>query len=257
MEAESYDRYNLAMYWRYLYEQFNGMEVVRVGLEEMTRHYDPDVVSAIAGVMNSAFARIEGPVRSYEESLIGFARAAYALGLENGRCATEDLSACGGYFYDPHGMYANPALEARIEYKGGTRAFDGAVPASFGMDFIEVSVDRELQSQPVTITFQAKGTVARFNVQIWELGRGQPNPRALTPVPETTLQNSADAPVNAVLLLDRAQCEGLAIIITRLDADEAVDPAGSYRITLTSAIDTSTDQGTVKPLVGADGQVAW
>jgi hypothetical protein len=258
MEHDSYYRYDLAMYWRYLYEQFNGIEVARVALQEMTRHYDPDIVGAIGTVMDNTFAQVQGPVHTHEESLIGFARATYTLRLANGRCVTSEFSACGGYFYDPQGMYTDPTLEARIDYRGGTRAYAGSVPASYGMDLIEVRMDAKLLSQPLTITFQTEGAVTRFNVQIWELGEGRPKMRALTPVPDTSLQNHGDVPVNAVLSLDGTQPDAVAVIITRLDSDEALDSAGSYRITLASAVEASNGEDAFGATIALprDGSVA-
>ena len=252
MEAESVERYDLAMYWRYLYERYGGMDVVRIALAEMSYQYDTDIVRAIRVVMDSVFAKMGGSIRGHEESLIGFAQATYALRLENGRCASEDLSACAGRFYDPHGMYADPALEARIDFAGGTRTYDGAISASYGMDFVQVSLDRGLKGQPVTVMLQADRAIARFSVQVWELGHGRPKPRALTPQPVRVAQNETGVFEYAIPNLG-SECDGLALIITRVDADEVLDPSGSYRVTLSSPVSVDGGQGTSALVAPVDG----
>ena len=35
MEADSRDRYDAALYWRFLYEQYGDMPIIRAALEEM------------------------------------------------------------------------------------------------------------------------------------------------------------------------------------------------------------------------------
>jgi len=230
-EADPTERYDAALYWRFLYEQFGGMEVVRVALQEMADREERDIVAAMGRVMNRTFAQLDGPFQSFEESLVAFARANYALRLD---CASQDRVGCGGNYYDPDTMYRDPPLEARINYKGGTRTYDGALPASFGMDFVQVSLDPALRYQPLTVTVKSEGGVARFNVQIWELGPGRPKPRALTPQPEIVPQNTAGAHVYVIPQVDRTAYDTLALIVTRLDPDERLDPAGKYRITLES-----------------------
>jgi len=257
-EAERIERYDAALYWRFLYEQFGGMEVVRAALQEMAERDEPDIVAAVGSVMDRAFQRLDGPFQSFEESLIAFAWANYALRLENGRCASDDRAVCGGTYYDPDGMYQDPPLEARLSYKGGTRTYDGAIPASFGMDFVQVSLDPALHSQPLTVTLQSEGSIARFSVQIWELSPGRPKPRALTPHPEIVPRNKGGAHVYVIPQVDRTACDTLALIITRLDPDETVDPAGNYRITLTSPAHGGDDKGDQDPLldtVPGDGSV--
>ena len=59
-------------------------------------------------------------------------------------------------------------------------------------------------------------------------------PYALSPAPEVLSANGAGVIVYAIPQLDRAAYGWLALIITRLDADETVDPVGAYRLTLDS-----------------------
>ena len=234
LEASATGNYDAALYWRFLYEQFNGIGVVRAALEEMACHYDPDIVAGIGEVMDRAFRRFDGPFRGFEESLIAFARANYALRLENGRCEAADLAQCGGFYYDPEGMYVDPPLEAALDYDGAPVIYDGAIPASFGMDFVEVRLDSEVHNRAFTVMFEAEGSVSRFSVEIWKLGPGGAKPRAVTPQPETMPQNQGGAHVYVIPAVDTTTYDRLALIITRLDPDESTDLVGEYDITLTS-----------------------
>ena len=239
LEADEGNKYDLAPYWRFLYEHFGGMGVIRASLEEMAVHFGPDIVGSMESGMNRAFERLGGPFHTFEESLIGFARANYALRLQDGRCAATDPGACGGLYYDPDNGYADPPLEAKLFYAGSPLIYDGSIPASFGMDFVEVSLNPVVHNQPVVITFRGAGAAAQFNVQIWRLGPGGAKPRAVAQYPEIVPQNQGDAHVYVISQLDTMTCDRLAMIITRVDADETIDPAGNYHITLGS---TSTAQ---------------
>jgi len=197
----------------------------------MARHYSPDVVGLMDEAMDAALARLDGPFESFEKSLVAFARANYGLRLESGRCKRANLAECGGFYYDPKGMYATPPLEGQFDLNGAALAYDGSVPASYGMDFIEVNLDAAVQGQPLTITFQSEGEVARFDVQIWKLETGSQD---VAPEPESVPRRSDGTHVYTAAQIDTTGYDRLALIVTRLDADETEDPMGSYRITLES-----------------------
>ena len=259
LDAETTGRYDAALYWRFLYEGFKDMRVVRAALEEMGCHHDPDIVVGIGEVMDRAFQRFDGPYHSFEESLVAFARANYGLWLENGRCAAADLGACDGLYYDPEGIYVSPLLEAELRYDGAPLSYEGDIPASFGMDFIELRLDPAVYGQPLTVKFEAEGSVARYNVEIWKLASGsaprsvkgprpgpgpaeagpqaltpQSKPRAVTPQPEPVAQSQDGAHVYVIPNVDTTAYDRLALIITRLDAAETTDPIGKYRVTIDS-----------------------
>ena len=229
LETDGGSKYDFAPYWRFLYEQFGGMGVIRAALEEMAYHFDGDIVSAMDGAMDVALSRFDGPFHTFEESLIGFARANYGLRLGNGRCTAENRAECGGLYQDPDGRYADPPLEAKLNYTGSPISYDGAIPTSYGMDFIEVTLNPFLQDQPVAVTFRGGGAVARFNVQIWKLGPG-PKPHAITLYPEIVPQNQGDDHVYVIPQLDTTTYDRLAIIVTRIDGEESSDPAGAYAV---------------------------
>jgi hypothetical protein len=232
IEADVKFKYDAALYWRFLYEQYDNMDIVRAALEEMACGYGPDIIHSIGNVMDRAFQRSDGPFQTFEESLTAFARANYALRLENGRCADADFSACGGHYFDPVLKYVDPPLEADLIYDGAPLTYAGAVPTSFGMDFIELSLDPSVQGQPLTVRFQGDGEVARFSVQVWQLGSGEKKPRALTPQPETVAKNQGAAHAYVIPPLDAMTCDRLALIITRLDPDETADGVGAYSFTV-------------------------
>jgi hypothetical protein len=232
IEADAKHKYDTALYWRFLYEQYGSMDIIRAALEEMACGYDADIVHGIGGVMDRAFQRFDGPFQTFEETVIAFARANYALRLENGRCGDADYAACGGRYYDPQLKYVDPPLEAELLHDGAPLTYAGAVPTSFGMDFIELNLDPSVQGQPLTVRFQGEGEVARFSVQVWQLGSGEKKPRALTPQPETVAKNQGAAHAYVIPRLDMMMCDRLALIITRLDPDETTDGVGAYSITI-------------------------
>jgi hypothetical protein len=197
----------------------------------MACQHGPDIVASMGSVIDGALARADGPLRSFEHSLIIFAQANYALRLEGGRCATTAFADCGNRHYDPQRIYPDPPLEAELHYGGQTLTYDGVIPASFGMDLIEVKLDQGLAVQPLHIALQSTG--ARFNVQVWRLGstRGK-TPRALMPQPEPMLAGKEGLYSSTIPRLDPATSDRLALIITRLDADEGADATGSYTIIL-------------------------
>jgi hypothetical protein len=235
LEAQATSKYDLALYWRFLYEQFDDMRVVRAALEEMVRADDDDIVESIRNVMTQAFGRLDGPFRTYEESLIAFARANYALRLENGRCAVPDFAVCGGRYYDPDERYVEPTLEAELTYEGTALAYKGAIPASYGMDFIEVDLSPAVNGQPLTIGLQAEEAEARFDLQVWKLKSGDVRgvkPRAISPQPEVVLPKIDGSHRYVIPNVDTTVYDRLALVITRLDAAEKEDAVGHYTVTL-------------------------
>jgi hypothetical protein len=231
LEAETAHLYDTALYWRFLYEQFGDMGVIRAALEEMACGYGPDIVASLEDVLDSALARFDGPLQTFEESLIAFAQANYALRLENGRCLTTDPGGCTGKYYDPHRRYTDhPSLEAELYHDGPSLTYHGAIGTSFGMDFIEVHLDPALHGQPLSIALQSEG--ARFDAQLWRLQAGEKRPFAVAQHPEPMHRAGGNLYTYHIRHLDTTQYNTLALIITRLDPDEREDPTGNYHLTL-------------------------
>jgi hypothetical protein len=179
--------------------------------------------------MDAALGRSDGPFHTFEESLVAFARANYGLRLGNGRCTAASRAECGGLYQDPDGAYADPPLEAKLNYAGSPVSYDGAIPTSYGMDFIEVTLNPFLQGQPLTIVLQGGGAGARFNVQIWRLGPGV-KPHATTLHPEVVPQDQGSDHVYAIPQLDTMAYDRLAVIVARVDGGESSDPVGAYTV---------------------------
>ena len=234
LEMDEANRYDAGLYWRFLVEQFGGMAVLRAALEEMARSQGFDIVVGMDSALDRTFARFDGPFHSFEESLVAFARANYALRLENGRCAVLDTGACGSSHYDPDEVYVDPPLAAMLDFDGDRLIFDGAVPVSYGMDFLEVRLDPGLRGQSLRLEFQGQGENSRFSVQIWQIGPGAMKPRAVAAQPEIVPQTPGGPYVYVIPTLDTAVCDRLGLIITRLDPDETADPEGVYVISLNS-----------------------
>jgi hypothetical protein len=235
LESDPTRMYVAAAYWRFLYEQYGDMAVIRAALEEMALHYQPDIVGSMADVMDSALARSDGPFHTFEASWIAFAGANYALRVANGRRVTLDVAVDGAYLYDPERMYVEPPLAAELAYSGVALTHSGAVPSSYGTDLLEVTLDRSVQGQGLTVRFRAEGSQARFSVQIWKLGPGYAKPSPVTSRPESLPQNADGSYSYFIPQVDRTVVNRLALIITRLDPDETADPLGGYAITLEPA----------------------
>jgi hypothetical protein len=133
-------------------------------------------------------------------------------------------------------MYDHPVLETHIQYDGFGRTYKGDVPSSYGMDFLEIGLDAPTHGQPLTVRFQGDGDsgAARFNLQVWRLKWGETGPRAVTPQPEVVGRGPDGAYVYHIPAVDTTTYDRLALIITRLDSDEAIDPVGAYRVTIES-----------------------
>jgi hypothetical protein len=165
---------------------------------------------------------------------VAFARANYGLRLQNGRCVDPGASDCRGRYYDPEHLYLAPKLAAQLQYDGSSLMAQGDIPASYGMDFIEVELEAGLDNQPLVIRLRGEGGIARFNVQLWRLKTGEGQPVAVTSQPEQVSRTLDGDHVYVVRDLDTSTYDRLALIITRLDSDETMDPTGAYTILLRS-----------------------
>jgi hypothetical protein len=232
LETDRDNKYDAAPYWRFLYEQYQDMAIIRAALTEIAYHHDSDIVSSMDRAMDAAFTDVEGPFASYEDSLIAFSRANYGLRLGNGRCEVAEVSGCDGFYYDPNARYVDPPLAAELDFDGAELTYNGAIPSSYGMDFVEVRLDPKSRQNPIKVQIESKSAVDRFAVQVWQLGYGNPRLLALTPQPVIVPQNRDGAYVYRVSAVETQTYAWLGLIITRLDAGEALDPLGEYSITV-------------------------
>jgi hypothetical protein len=253
----SYERmspYHAAIYWRFLYEQCGGMkdgvkdpaagmQVIRRTLMALYTgdivdiSSSTDLVGKVPEIMDRALEGSSCPFKTYEESLIAFARAIYALRLDGGRCIGPGIPVgCG--FYDPDNLYNDPPVSTITTTGAGQRYQDG-IGSSFGMDFVDVVLDPAADGQPLTIEFHpAPGTDAEFNVQLWKLmdsgtgARPQRIPAGVTTTEVLTQANPDGHLFYVTPAIDTSTYNRLGLIITRLDATESSDPIGEYTIVL-------------------------
>jgi len=232
MEADPIYKFDAALYWRFLYEQYNDMHIVQTALVEMTKHYQQDILPAMETVLNRTFAQVDGPFETFDDSLIAFARANYALHLRDGRCKVMDFTKCGGFYYDPSAMYVPPPLEAELVYDGSSLTYEGTIPASFGMDFIEIDLDENILQQSLMLIVEGVSEVAQFSVQLWKVDQIHPKPYAVTAVPDVIPSRPNGIHELVLTDLDTTNYDRLALIITRLDAQELDDPNGAYTVSV-------------------------
>jgi hypothetical protein len=256
--------YRAAAYWRFLYEQCGGMtngvqdpaagmRIIRRTLTELYSKETVDISSStdlvkkMPEIMDRVLASPEAsscPFRTYEDSLIHFARALYALRLEGGRC-TGPGTPVGCGFYDPEHLYRDPSV-GTITYRGtpvtyaeGDQAYPAGIRNSYGMDFVDVLLDASADGQSLAFEFySAPGADAAFNVQVWELmdpgggSRPQPVSTEVAGPKILTTTNPGGKLLYLIPAIDTTEYNRLGFIITRIDADESSDPVGAYTIVL-------------------------
>lgn len=248
--------YHAALYWRFVYERSsglaNGAEDIALGMQVIQQTLrtiygqdrpdlsDPELVRDLPTVMDKVFSLTpNSPFRSFEDSLVQFSRSVYGLRLAEGRYAAGG-SSTGYGFYDPNKVYHEPPV-AEAAYDGSEQSIAGEIPSSYGMDFIEIGLDTAPGGDGVRIEFSpATASAARFHVEVWQLGDEAGRQQKIAEVsgeadPEGTVIFSAPAH-------ELANASRLAVIVTRLDADEKVDPLGAYTLNLTAEAGDAPNQ---------------
>ena len=105
------------------------------------------------------------------------------------------------------------------------------------MDFIDISLNSNIQGQPLTLELHSDPAgIAEFNVQVIHLldqGSGLGSKTFLVQdFPVVTLEkHPTDGSLTvAIPPVDLNQFNRLGVIVTRTDANEAMDPVGAYRL---------------------------
>jgi hypothetical protein len=236
------DAYSPAVYWRFLYERCGDMRVVREALatlysgEVVDIQTSTDIVGNLPAIMDRALAGASCPFTTYRESLNAFARALYALHVEEGRCvAPGQPGLCG--FYDPNYLYNGPTTSeltytgTPLIYSAAKQPYPAGIPSSFGIDYIEINLDYAAGGQALTLEiYGIPGAAAVFDVQIWQLvvDSGE----RLLPIGDTvmlTANSDGHLTYTFPASLNRAT-QRLAVIIARVDAQETLDPTGGYTL---------------------------
>jgi hypothetical protein len=244
---KSYEKipYNTVAYWRFLYEKCGGvnkgmddpaagMGVIRSVLETLYKgevvdiHASTNWTEYLPLIMDRALAQSPAcPFRDYETSLSEFAHSIYMLRLEAGRCDAATHDHCG--FYDPYSLYNTPPFES-VSIAGWPAVYiNGNIPTSYGIDFIELTLDSSTSGQSFQITFDKSSvSQADFTVQVMLLKSGELKPVLAK---ESELLNTKAGRIEfetGNINLNEFDCLGL--LITRIDSNEQQDAAGSYTI---------------------------
>jgi hypothetical protein len=144
--------YHAAAYWRFLYEQCGGlrdgvenpaagMAAIRQVLTTLLNgtvvdvSTSTDLVQQLPAIMDAVRRDSTCPFETYQESLLAFSRALYALRLDGARCRAPGLPAgCG--FYDPRTLpqaaCEHPHLPGEVlVYSAAEQAYPAGIPSSF------------------------------------------------------------------------------------------------------------------------------
>lgn len=243
--------YHTAIYWRFLYENCGGvqngvedpaagMQVIRSMLETLYKgeivliDSSIDVAGNLPRIVDRALqATPTCKFRSYEESLVHFARAIYLLRLEDAGCPlSTSTMPCG--FMDPHQVYDTPPAESYLVTADSLPRVRGAIPSSYGIDLLELGLDSSLQGKSVKLIFTSADPQLVYNVEIWRMKNSSD-----TEHPEWAPVQSKE-PISVVtenghmtVEFDDFQADdfdSLGLIITRMDPYEAAKPVGAYSI---------------------------
>jgi len=240
--------YYTALYWRFLYEKCGGinngiddptvgMRVIRNVLETL---YSGDIVDinasanwteALPRILDRALAESTCPFHDYETSLSEFARSIYSLRLADGRCDAVIHRDCG--FYDPNSLYNLPPVDHEVIAARSAIYISGNISTSYGIDFIELTLDTTANQQSFRIVFDKSSiSKADFTVQLVMIKSSKSKP---TLVKDSNILNTENGKVSFEaenINFNEVDCIGL--IVTRSDANEKQDAIGSYTIQITT-----------------------
>jgi hypothetical protein len=77
--------------------------------------------------------------------------------------------------------------------------------------------------------------VARFSVQAWKLVPGYAGANAVTAAPEMLSAQPDGTHTFSISQVDTLEYSRVALIITRIDAEETVEPFGEYRLEISGS----------------------
>jgi hypothetical protein len=242
--------YHFAIYWRFLYESCGGlkngiedpatgMQVIRHTLEALYKgevvnvSSSTDVTDALPRILDIALKTTPScAFRTYDESLIHFARAIYLLRLEDGRCPSPNYSTyCG--FYDPYRLYQTPRAEDYLIQADSTTQINGSIPASYGIDLIEIQLDPSAEGKALKLKFKSiSDPENEFNVEVWEIKELQNEDEAEHYAVQTEKPNSMRTENGSLTMeignLSVNDFNSLGLIITRMDSHETREESGRY-----------------------------
>jgi hypothetical protein len=248
---ESYTEipYHTAIFWRFLYEHCGGlvngnenpaagMQIIRHVLEVLYQgkvadiNSSSDAAGALPAIIDLALQETPScEFHTYEQSLLQFSEAVFLLRMQNGRC-TEVIEERDCGFFDPHHLYPMPNAEIYSVATNAATSIEGSVPSSYGIDLIELKLDKTLNHTSNRILVEASSSAQdQVCMEVWQIKTHESQSDGVSiPVAEPRSICTQDG--YAALEIDSANIDninGIGIVITRLDAHERLD-SGEYSL---------------------------
>jgi hypothetical protein len=229
--------YQLSVYWKFLADLCGGMPWIRQALltlysgEVIDPHSTDNLVANLPILMDTVFARTTTcPFTTHAESLAAFSRAVYALRLDDGRCTSAGSpGGCG--LIDFQNVYPTPAA-LELHLQDGSAHLEENLPASFGMDFVEIPLDGENLDVTIHVEFVPQGDIAGYIVQAWLLSDSG---ETLIPLDDAPLTIQAGSQPASFSLETPGNPGRLGLVFTRVDPQEESDPLGNYTLNVAVA----------------------
>jgi hypothetical protein len=244
--------YHTALYWRFLYENCGGssergedpatgMQVIHHALEALYKgeivqiNSSTEVAKALPLILDHALQSTPScAFRSYEESLVHFARAIYLLRLEDGRCSSSSHGPnCG--FIDPHQVYARPPVDRYSITSDNVTEIGGAIPSSYGIDLIELELSPSVESKRLKLIFTSNSNQnLAFHIEVLKTRCGNEQEGSEHRSIQVDIPISVDMDNGYTTIeienLSRDDLDGVGLILTRMDPYEAIETTGAYLI---------------------------
>lgn len=250
--------YDLVVYWRFLYDNCNRdlgpgstvrdrIDIVKDTLEVL--YSQPVLLESSREDLPQNFEKLMDqviprhphcPYHNYQESLAAFARSLYALRLEPP--GTDANSATISYSVpEPERPAPTPIpAAASLTFSDSPLNYEDQIAASYGIDFIELRLVEPVTSGALQIDFRSLSTMASYQLQIIQYrttaaADGNPQIDGTHTVLYTGETEAGGSLHFRLAGLDQPLSEHLAIIITRIDDQEAADSTGRYQLEIQPA----------------------
>jgi hypothetical protein len=241
--------YHTAAYWRFLFEKCGGLEdtatgmsAIRIVLETLYKgeivdvYVSTDSAESLPAVMDRALSLASScPFSSHSESLVQFARSIYMLRMQDGRCLEFRDMDCG--LFDPNSLYPVPPVERMAVTDSPILFVSGNVPSSYGIDFVELSLETVTDGKSLMIRF-AKSSVslAEFKVSAVLVRSAESTSRNIPSglIAESGFEVDDNGYMNFEIdRIDLNDFDRIGLIIVRTDPNDNLDPTGSYSVQVT------------------------
>jgi len=230
--------YNYCIYWRFLYENYRSattesdkVRILERALMEAASQEAAGRDAVVGGelAMNTALSGGGGVYNTFDASIDNFAKANYILKLDDADPSQR---------YSHVATYSDPAIAARIVYAGTTEEITGDIPASFGMDFIEVSFTAP--NNAATFSFDggsgdkfATNDDDDFQVTLLVIDNNR-----LVSEKTLTLDGASEEGQLELTGIGNDSGDKVAVIVARLDSKEGDAKAtGNYKLKVAPSVD--------------------